>query len=472
MAQVLDMVHSVAMMAVWMVAVVVGTAQANIVYQEDFERTLDADPTVEDFGYTKNQANILTTAIPVGLGGSGNQGALKPGGSAANWIHAITTPFPVATPATDVVRLSFDANVTDAYSGEGYVGLSNGNCCNEVGIFVGMTSGGWLLDLGGLGGPAGPFYAENAGIASSGQEIQVSVRVDITGTGGFNGEGQILVDVFNAGTTTNLFPQYTHDLTASQKGNLSSLDNVAIQYAGSSPGINGFDNIVLDVGPPFGGATSTFTWNLPGLGNWNSANSWNPGGIPNGDRDAIFGASITAPSTVSTDLDVTVRSIQFNNSHGYAIAGQGSVNLVDTTNPIAAIDVDQGTHQFQAVVNLHSPTVVTVASNSQLDFNNALNLGGNVLTKTGAGTLAINNVLTAGGGMLNCSQGVCSGSGTIGGDVINDGGTISPGNTSGAISVNGSVVPEPTGWALLVMGFLVLVGVNVRAKQPSAITGN
>ena len=112
-------------------------------------------------------------------------------------------------------------------------------------------------------------------------------------------------------------------------------------------------------------------------------------------------------------------------------------------------------------MNLHSPTVVTVASNSQLDFNNALNLGGNVLTKTGAETLAIINVLTAGGGMLNCSQGVCSGSGTI-----------SPGNTSGAISVNGSVVPEPTGWALLVMGFLVLVGVNVRAKQPSAITGN
>ena len=374
----------------------------------------------------------------------------------------------LATPATDVVRLTFDANVTDAYSGEGYVGLSNGNCCNEVGIFVGMTAGGWLLDLGGLAGPAGPFYAENAGIAPSGQEIQVSVQVDITETGGANGEGQIIVDVFNEGTTTNLFPQHTHDLTATENGSLSSLGYVAIQYAGASPGINEFDNIVLDVGPPFGGLTSTFTWNLPGLNNWNSANNWNPGGIPNGGRDAIFGGSITAPSTVSTDLDVTVRSIQFNNSHGYAIAGQGSVNLVDTTNPIAAIDVDQGIHQFQAIVNLHNPTLVTVASNSKLNFNNALNLGGNVLTKTGAGTLAINNILTAGGGMLNCSQGVCSGSGTIGGDVNNDGGTISPGNSPGVMAV----VPEPAGWALLVMGILVLVVVNIRAKQPSAIVGN
>ena len=64
---------------------------------------------------------------------------------------------------------------------------------------------------------------------------------------------------------------------------------------------------------------------------------------------------------------------------------------------------------------------------------------GNTLTKTGVGTLAINNNVLTGGGTVNCEQGTCSGTGTIGGDLNNGGGTISPGNSSRVLTVNGNL---------------------------------
>ena len=51
-------------------------------------------------------------------------------------------------------------------------------------------------------------------------------------------------------------------------------------------------------------------------------------------------------------------------------------------------------------MNLVDPTEVNVSPGAHLTFNNALNLNGNTLTKMGAGTLAINNVLTSAGGLI------------------------------------------------------------------------
>ena len=193
-------------------------------------------------------------------------------------------------------------------------------------------------------------------------------------------------------------------------------------------------------------------------GDWHIAGNWSPSTVPNATTiTAIFGDVIQQGRTVFTDTDVTVKGMQFLNMNTYAISGTGSIHLNSgTTAPQATIEVYLGDHQLQATVNLEVDTDVMIAGNSSLAFNNTLNLGGHTLTKTGEGTLAIRNTLTTGGGTLNVQQGIVSGNGAIGGDVNNNGGTISPGDSSAVGGIQ-AVVPEPGAMLLLLIGMLCLV---------------
>ena len=244
---------------------------------------------------------------------------------------------------------------------------------------------------------------------------------------------------------------------ASQTINITGVEGAPGNF---SHGVNGY--VLRTIG--LSNATD-FTWNV-GSGDWNVSNHWIPFAKPetgeqSSNHTVTFADSIgTATRTVFTDLAVTVNSISFANSMGgnYRIAGGPSINLASTTslplmNP--RIDVSQGSHTFQAPVNLRGATTANVSSDSTLTFDGALNLGGNTLSKTGTGTMAINNIITTDGGALNCDEGVCSGSGTIGGDLNNNGGRISPGNSPGLLAVNGDAsgrVPEPTTLLLLLLG--------------------
>lgn len=78
--------------------------------------------------------------------------------------------------------------------------------------------------------------------------------------------------------------------------------------------------------------------------------------------------------------------------------------------------------------------------------------------------MSIRNDLVLGGGTIEIRQGMVSGNGTIGGDVTNDGGTISPGNS---VQGNTSVVPEPSSLLLLAAGWLLM---TFRRKSPSRIS--
>ena len=206
---------------------------------------------------------------------------------------------------------------------------------------------------------------------------------------------------------------------------------------------------------------TVFTWNVNASGDWNLADNWTKvgsGTVPNdANHTAIFGSVITSPHTAFTDTDVSVNRIEFSNTdHSYAISSHGSVNLFATTDPNSPVNPSmsvEGTHLFQAAVNLHAPTTANVASGSVLTFDGALNLSGTTLTKTGDGTLAINNRVTLGGGSVINAQGVMSGVGSIGGDVVNDG-TISPGNSQAANGSAPGQVPEPGALVLLLIGTL------------------
>ena len=217
-----------------------------------------------------------------------------------------------------------------------------------------------------------------------------------------------------------------------------------------------------------------FTWNSSESGDWVDAINWQPAGYPGEttlettpDRhSALFGDAIgSTGQTVFANTSVSVNAIHFENSSAsYAIAGLGSVNLLANTRPVnpnPAINVAaNNSHQFQATVSIHANGTVDIGSGSTLEFNNRLFLNNNVLTKTGEGTLAISNNVVTSGGTINCAQGTCSGTGTIGGDLINGGGTISPGYSLGSISV----VPEPSCVLLFSLGGAALLSRRRRQR--------
>ena len=220
----------------------------------------------------------------------------------------------------------------------------------------------------------------------------------------------------------------------------------------------GVDYFRFTSGGVFVPPTETFTWNSSTAADWNIGANWTPNGGPprTGRHLAIFSDAIIADHTVVTNVPQTVNRIEFNNaSHMYAIGGTGSINMAATTTntPISpSIHVQAGSHQFQAVVNLLNDTTANVVNgDSILSFNNELNLMGNTLTKTGAGAVEINNKLTTAGGTVNVEEGIVAGHGTIGGDVINNGGTFSPGGLSAGGNLN---VPEPSALVLVLAGIL------------------
>ena len=206
--------------------------------------------------------------------------------------------------------------------------------------------------------------------------------------------------------------------------------------------------------PPIDPATE-YAWDLPGSGDWNSQGSWDrvngPGTIPDSnEHTAVFSESIQGPSTVTAVVPVTVNRIQFDNAANmYSIAGLGGVTFAATGGGGNPSISTTGTHEFRTKVDLQADTVADAADASSLSFNDALNLNGNDLTLTGAGTTNINNVLNAGGGMVNLSAGTLGGGGEVGGNVDNSGGSVSPGNSPGILTIDGDYT-QGSGGTLLI----------------------
>ena len=239
-------------------------------------------------------------------------------------------------------------------------------------------------------------------------------------------------------------------------------------------GANGVRRIKFDVISAVGGPQNNFvglsevrfdgvrvgdatakTWSVDSQGDWLNNFNWSPA-APNGDAEtAIFGDVITSPRTVSADQPVTVKAINFESGQSYVIAGAGSVNL-DANSGNAALtvsgDPSAAAHQFQAVVNLVDDTDADIGAGSSLEFVNRLNLNGNLLTKTGDGTLTISNTLNTGDGMVDCQQGICAGAGTIAGNLTNSGANVAPGTSPGVLTVAGSFAQGVDGTLAIEIG--------------------
>lgn len=254
---------------------------------------------------------------------------------------------------------------------------------------------------------------------------------------------------------------------APHEGQSVSFDDFAI--FGEALDATQIDSIINDgvrsfASGPGDPPATVFTWGKDSVGDWAIQPNWSftgpdpIGGIRanNANHTAIFGDQISGPTIVGTHASVTVNRIEFNNTaNSYFIAGGGSVHLAANTDSDTPVDPSilvQGAHEFQASVKLLANATVDVSGDGTLVFNNTLDLAGQTLSKIGSGTMSVRNDLTLGGGTLAVQQGVISGNGTIGGDVANTGGTISPGNNMGA-----TAVPEPHTWLLLSLAWLTML---------------
>jgi len=242
-----------------------------------------------------------------------------------------------------------------------------------------------------------------------------------------------------------------------------SLDEVAVYgYALTA------EQVLAHFDAAGGGTTSVNerAWRNDASDDWNTPLNWVPAGVPNSIAQTVtFGGVITESRIVYSVTDVTVNKINFLSGYTYVIAGHGTVNLDagSSTDP-SAVDVLLGSHEFQAAVSLNNDTEVTLSSGSSLTFNNTLSLNGNTLTKFGDGELKIRNGLVTSSGVIDIQGGTVSGNGTVGGDLVNPAGIISPGNSLGVLSASRAAVPEPSSLLLLWLGAL---GCGCLRRRPN-----
>ena len=191
---------------------------------------------------------------------------------------------------------------------------------------------------------------------------------------------------------------------------------------------------------------SDFAWGVDAPGDWNLADNWSPAGVPN-DRETnvVFGGAISTNVDVAVDSAITVNSVTFDNSNSYVVHGTGSVNLqANSLQLLPTMTTLAGAHRFAVDVALVNDTTVDVANGSTLSFQ-ALELAGNTITQTGPGTLTIDGTPLETLGSVVASSGTIDGTGTVGGELDNQGATVAPGPGIGRLNVAATYQQSSTG---------------------------
>ena len=165
------------------------------------------------------------------------------------------------------------------------------------------------------------------------------------------------------------------------------------------------DGLILTVVPKSGegsptGGGSNNGWSLTGGGSYSVPSNWTDNNVPNAvDAGAEFLSVITAPSTVTVDVPVTVGTINFSNTHSYTIAGPEQITL-ERSGSDARINVQAGQHTISAPLLLASDlTVKTEGVSSLTLIPDGLSITTHNLTKEGPGTWVLGGTFVVLGGI-------------------------------------------------------------------------
>ena len=268
---------------------------------------------------------------------------------------------------------------------------------------------------GGRGSPTPPFIYPN------GDSHDWTLQYDPVAN---FGRGQVVVTLDGQAVTLNMDPGHQ------QIGaNFDRFGIITTHIDGNGQTVY-FDDLTYTVRSMPDPPENQIEWAADVSGDATSAFSWSPATQPNSNQlTVLLGDAISQSRVLFADTDIKMKSLQFDNTNSYVLAGQGSLILeADAGN--ASVDVVAGSHEFQVLVDLASDLDVTVPPGSTLTFNHGLDLNGFTLNKLGLGDLVINNSLTLDGGTIN--------------------GTV----------INNVVVPEPAAAVLLLLSLLVFVPVR------------
>ncbi len=164
-----------------------------------------------------------------------------------------------------------------------------------------------------------------------------------------------------------------------------------VHMTNGNPGDLGLSNLNFDqelvAGP---GAWGNF-----GSGDWNNANNWGGGVVPNGvGASATFGSAISSAETVYTNSPITVGSMTFDNTNEYLIGGSGPLTLQNNSGS-ATVNVEEGTHEINLPTIVASNTVFDVTSGASLIVGNPVTINsGSTLTSTGGGAVTYQSKIT------------------------------------------------------------------------------
>jgi hypothetical protein len=246
--------------------------------------------------------------------------------------------------------------------------------------------------------------------------------------------------------TVSTWTGWIDTITAEERGRLPTFNRYGIWGVHNPPNAPNsveffLDNITYTASPPVPDPTE-FEWTHNGPGNWNVNTNWNLRFAPrNADPTApgwwtptattVFGSAIDRDCTVFTETDVVVNCVHFNSEYSYGILGAPGASLT--------LQGDQGTPEFQLPVNLDAGTTIDAAAGSSITFENVFNLNGNTATKTGGGTMVLNNNASTGTGSLEVQGGTLAGAGKLSGDLtVLTGATTGPGTSTGMLKVGGN----------------------------------
>ena len=149
------------------------------------------------------------------------------------------------------------------------------------------------------------------------------------------------------------------------------------------------------------------TWKNANGGSWTTASNWKlPTGatVPNAvDAIADFRTAIGAAQNVTFSGTITVGQIDFDNPNSYSLVPSISSSQLhlNVSSGNASVNVASGNHNISALT-LDDPATFHVIQATSTLTANISSAAGQAITKTGAGTLAVNRLVS---GSLTVSQG-------------------------------------------------------------------